>query len=213
MIRFGAFFLVLCLACACAPSAPARNHETWLARRGLPLPTQDSFVNCRGNGCRKMSTLSLSERDRREIDALFEPPSRDAAQERARIGEAIGLLERSTGALTGALADKAGTFGSFGANQTDCVDEATNSTIYLSLLEQRGHLRFHAIRGPAVRLPLLSGTGWPHTTAVITEKSDGADYAVDSWFEDGGKPAHVVALSEWSGGWSPWVRRSFRDDP
>lgn len=194
-----AFFLLS----ACAGNTENMYYRNWLLQRNLPLPTQDSFPNCHGNGCSKVVTLSLSPADRADLDALFTPPSRDGREERARIEQVIGLLERRTGAITGTTDDVAGTFGSFGPTQTDCVDEATNSTVYLSLIEQRGLLRFHTIRGPAVRLPILSGTGWPHTTAVITETATGKDYAVDSWFEDGGEPAHVVPLDAWKHGWKP----------
>lgn len=197
---FSCAFLALS---ACATGAETMNYQNWLLQRNLPLPTQESFPNCYGNGCHRIATLSLSFADRADLDALFTPPSRDAREERTRIEQAIGLLERKTGAITGTTDDVAGTFGSFGPTQTDCVDEATNSTVYLSLIEQRGHLLFHTIRGPAVRLPILSGTGWPHTTAVITETATGQDYAVDSWFEDGGKPAHVVPLDAWKHGWKP----------
>lgn len=199
----GVLFLLLGLLSACGGANRSRSHEEWLARRNIPLPTQEAFPNCYGNGCRKVVTLSLSGQDRTDLDALFSPPSQDAAQERARIAEAIGFLERTTGAVTGTTRDVAGTFGSFGPTQTDCVDEATNSTVYLSLLEQRKLLRFHTLRGPAVRLPIFSGTGWPHTTAVVTETATGKAFAVDSWFEDGGKPAHVVPLDLWSDGWHP----------
>lgn len=195
--------LLLLAGQGCASPTPMRTHEAWLANRDLPLPTQDAFINCSGNGCRHRTMLALAQEDKADLDKLFSPPSRTASRERERIEQAIGLLERRTGAITGTIDDVAGTFGSFGPHQTDCVDEATNTTVYLALLAQRHLLLFHTIRGPAVRLPLLSGTGWPHTTAVVTENATGKDFAVDSWFEDGGKPAHIVPLDEWMRGWSP----------
>ena len=29
------------------------------------------------------------------------------------------------------------------------------------------------------------------------------EYAVDSWFEDNGKPPHIILLSTWRSGWEP----------
>ena len=37
----------------------------------------------------------------------------------------------------------------------------------------------------------------------MEEIETGQKYAVDSWFEDNGHPAHIVPLIEWKKGWKP----------
>ena len=90
-----------------------------------------------------------------------------------------------------------------GKGQLDCVDESTNTTIFLMILKQKGLLPFHEIEQPQVRWPIISGRGWMHKTAVITEKETGEQFAVDSWFEDSGVNPWIVSLEAWRNGWHP----------
>jgi hypothetical protein len=89
-------------------------------------------------------------------------------------------------------------------NQLDCVDESTNSTTYLRMMERDGLLRYHRVGSRAARA--RSGgfiIGWPHFTAVIEEIASGEKWAVDSWFRNNGEPPEVVPLSLWRTGWEP----------
>jgi hypothetical protein len=88
-------------------------------------------------------------------------------------------------------------------NQHDCVDESLNTTIYLTLLEQKGLLRHHNVEDPTVRLPIIHSGRWPHQTAVISEIETSKFYAVDSWFHDNGAKAEIVPLRKWKDGWKP----------
>ena len=38
---------------------------------------------------------------------------------------------------------------------------------------------------------------------VVTDTKTKERYAVDSWFEDNGAPAHIVPLETWRNGWHP----------
>jgi hypothetical protein len=71
------------------------------------------------------------------------------------------------------------------------------------LLKQKGLLTFHDIEQPQVRWPIISGRGWMHQTAVITNIKTGRQYAVDSWFEDNGANSWIVDLEAWRNGWHP----------
>ena len=54
--------------------------------------------------------------------------------------------------------------------QQDCVDEATNTTSYLLILERNGLLKHHTVGTPFSKENLLRGVaGWPHWTAVLKE--------------------------------------------
>ena len=138
-----------------------------------------------------------------KLRQIFLPPIENAAEERARIAKAIAFFEQRVGAITGTEADIAGTYSKLGDDQLDCVDESVNTTIYLSLLEQKNMLLYHKVGAPTARIPVVSLRLGPHQTAVIIEKDSGEAYAVDSWFHDNGTPPEIVPMNDWFFGWHP----------
>jgi hypothetical protein len=157
------------------------------------------FDVCHGSGCRVRTAVSLTAEQWARVRAEF-AEDRDAPEERARIADVIGLMERL-------VAKPAGTARDVGRNliaadqstQLDCVDEAVNSTTYLRMIDADGLLRFHAVEWPAHRGGMLHA----HNTAVVRETATGERYAVDSWFFDNGVPPAVLALEVWRNGWQP----------
>lgn len=189
---------------ACATSdAHLHDYGYYLANKRANQTTSAQFAHCRGYGCKYVDKVSLAEDDWAEIDAFFDPSPETPAEERERLRHAIGWFERRVGAITGTDEDVHGTFYKLGGRQQDCVDESTNTTIYLAVLDERGHLNHHRIRKPQMRPPFIGGGRWPHQTAVITETATGTQYAVDSWFHDNGAEPEIVLLSEWNKGWRP----------
>lgn len=195
-----AFLLLLC-ACAAAP----KGAEGYFAKRHLSaFRDYTNFQHCRAYGCRKIDTLALEKKDWKDIAKIFKPAPKTAGQERERIAKALGVFETKVGAINGTSEDVFGTFDKVGVRQHDCVDESTNSTIYLSLLHNAGLLKFHDVGAPDTRVPIIHYAGtWPHQTAVIIERESGQKYAVDSWFHSNGYPAEIVPLKEWKSGWRP----------
>jgi hypothetical protein len=195
--------LVLLLLAAC--TAQHGNYQNYLHGRNLPEATPESFPVCRAYGCQKVDIVSFTKKDWKWIEKTFRPAPKNAEQERKRIAKAIAVFEQQVGAITGTDVDVGNTFTEFGAYQQDCVDESTNTTIYLSLLAQKKLLKFHTVEPPTSRVPLIHYAGrWPHQTAVISEKDNpDAFFAVDSWFHDNGAPADIVPLKEWKSGWRP----------
>lgn len=175
----------------------------YMKEKKLPAPTEKSFPHCEGYGCPFYKNVELSRSDWAKIEKAYGGKARNAADEREKVARAIGEFERVVGPLTGTDVDVAGTFGATGKGQLDCVDESTNTTVYLMLLKQKGLLTHHEIEQPQVRWPIVSGRGWMHQTAVITDKKTGVQYAVDSWFEDSGANAWIVDLKAWRNGWHP----------
>lgn len=147
--------------------------------------------------------MSLTSNEWNGIKQIFDIKSNTAEQEREKIAMAIGTFEIIVGEKTGTSADKYGTFRNMGNFHHDCIDESTNTTTYLMMLKDRDLLNFHDVSAPDTRVPLLHGGKWPHRTAVVTEKSDGKQYAIDSWFHDNGFPAEVVSMTDWKKGWKP----------
>lgn len=183
-------------------SGPDDTIEGMRARFNLTVPTPQSFLVCHDHGCSTRSPVSLSAAQWQQVRAEFQPKPANAEDERARIADAIGLLERLVAPQAGTGADIGGTFEGFGrAGQLDCEDEAANTTQYLIMMKDDGLLAYHTPIGRRWRGFFMHG--WPHTTAVVSEAGSGQLWAVDSWFEDNGIPAHVLPLDLWESGWSP----------
>ena len=197
--------LMLCaLLSGCTMMPEGRTYAEYLNSLRLPVETSAEFPHCQNYDCETYKLVALSDRDWRRIDRIFKPVSKNAAEEHRRIADAIGMFETIVGPLTGTQSDIKGTFRKTGEGQLDCVDESTNTTIYLSLLRQRGHLQFHDILQPAMRTPFNGGGGrWIHQTAVIQEIKNRQRYVVDSWFHDNGANAEIVPFEDWANGWRP----------
>jgi hypothetical protein len=166
-------------------------------------PSPAKFWICHRHGCHTISAVSLSPSQWATVRGLFPESAADAASERASIAAAVAYLETVVGEQIGASRDKGGNLAGFlaGGSQLDCVDESTNTTSYLTLLEQDGLLRWHRVEPRSSRGYFIFG--WPHNTAVISEIDGGARWAVDSWFHDNGVAPEIVPLAQWKDGWSP----------
>ncbi|WP_193366883.1 hypothetical protein [Pelagibius marinus] len=186
-----------------ACTAPGGQYDKMMAEREVVGATRDSFTICHGHACRLRSRLGLTELEWDPVADLFAEPAASAAIERGRIATAIGIIEAAVGPKAGTSNDRGGTFNALSGNdQFDCVDETTNTSVYLTLLAKAGYLKWHKLEGWAGRGVLFDGA-WPHQSAVIVELKSDEPYAVDSWFEDNGRAAHVVPLADWRAGWSP----------
>ena len=181
------------------------DYQAYLDRRGVVAPATAGFQHCHGYGCQFIADVTLDEAEWKDIEKSFKPKPKNAEKERQALARAIGVFETKVGAITGTHVDHSGTFEKMGHYQLDCVDESTNSTVYLALLEQKGLMRFHSTQAPTVRLPFQTGR-WPHQTAVIVEKENGALFAVDSWFHGNGFSAEIMPLNVWKDGWNPAQR-------
>lgn len=199
-MRLRLLLLPLLLA-ACAAGADA-GPQGWLAARNLDGGAPGRFFNCRGYNCRIVDEIALTPRQWKPVETLFSGLS-TPEEERAAVAAAVGKLEQAAGAQNGTADDVAGTYAKLGDTQQDCVDESTNTTIYLTLLAQKKLLRFHDVRMPATRWPFYAGHFGPHRTAVLAERETGERYAVDSWFHGNGRPAEIAPLEKWVHGWAP----------
>jgi hypothetical protein len=165
--------------------------------------TPGAFGICHGYNCHFHDIARLTDDQWREILNLFAAPSASAAEERDRIGEAVAIVERSVGEQLGTRADRPRSPPIVvDPTQLDCVDESTNTSTTLHMLDNAGLLRWHAVDRPAVRgnpflLRLI------HFTAVVVEKNTNAYYAIDSWFYENGVPPVIVPLVAWRDGYDP----------
>jgi len=177
------------------------KQDRFLAKYADAKPTVSAMTVCHGYGCRVTEEVSLA-REWDDLTADFQTPAETPEQERERIAALIADVEIIVGEKLGTAEDIGGTFTGFGQDgQQDCIDETTNTTTILTLLENEGLLAWHDVRAPMSRGFFING--WPHTSAVIAETNSEQHYVVDSWFHDNGQPAEVVTLETWVGGWSP----------
>jgi hypothetical protein len=175
----------------------------WLWVGGLLLATAvaasqpQQFFACIDYYCDQGEMVTLSAGEWQKVRDLFTPDA-SAAQERENIRQAIALLERQVGVITGTWRDLAGNvIGAGKPGQLDCISESKNTTTYLKLLFDDGLLRYHDIAAREVRRPLVFNVHW---SAVIRERRTGQRFAVDSWFLDNGQPPLVQPLEDWLSG-------------
>lgn len=163
-------------------------------------PRNDTVTVCSAYGCQHQTPFTFTGSDIRQLAAIMEESrvEETPGAERAAIGKAIAWLERRVGAVTGTDRDRPGLdlLGSGDRAQQDCVDEATNTTSYLLVMERHGLLRHHVVARPIAKGNLILGQ-WPHWGAMIREKASGRRYAVDSFFGANGERPLILAAQDW----------------
>lgn len=203
--------LCLTLLSGCAASSgpppiePVRNTAhipDMRPHQFVTHPTLGHFTICHGHTCRFISEASLDADEWSSILAIFEAGAQSAVEERELIASAIARFETIVGPKTGTDANLGGNVEGLGKHgQLDCIDEATNTSVYLTLLQNNDLLHWHEVAPRTFRG--FTYFNYPHSTAVIREIGTGKRYAVDSWFEGNGRPPHIVPMSLWRRGWEP----------
>lgn len=179
-------------------------QESWDQdlRSFIGFPTPKAFSVCHDLSCHNISNVSLSTSEWQTVADLFDPISATPDIEKQQIQKAIALLEKMVGARIGTDADQAkNLLTDSRKGQLDCIDEATNTSVYLRLLESEALLGWHDTAPRTSRGP-LSGQA-PHNTATIIERATQQRYAVDAWFKANGQPPAIVKLADWYQGWRP----------
>jgi len=164
--------------------------------------TKNRVVVCHGYGCRTQTPFTFKPTDLADIGSIMKKTRKadTPSEERRAIAYAVGGIERRVGQQIGTANDRAGMdFGASGdPTQQDCVDEATNTTSYLLILEQNGFLKHHTVGTPFAKEDLTRGVaGWTHWTAVIKEKKGPQKFAVDSWIYQNGENPAIVETEKW----------------
>lgn len=166
----------------------------------LPSGAADEVIVCYNYGCAAIDTVELDSNVLNAARRLL-LRAKDAVGEREAISLSVGLFETAAGQQTPTWADKGGNIDDDGVDgRMDCIDESTNTTNYLRLLENKRWLRFHRVLTSVMRAPMWVNDHW---TARIVEMQTGSEFAVDSWFFDNGQPAFVAPLEEWRKGARP----------
>ena len=167
----------------------------WARERGIAVPASDRLPYCHGFGCEFKTAVPFGSADMAMLAGLFERHRASPIQERVAIGLAQRWFEKKADSVIGAKPDKRGSElgDAHKQGQTDCIDEATNTTTLLSWLERTGMMRWHRTRRPESRGAFL----YAHATAVMTDKTTGIDWVADSWMRDSGDPIDIMPLEKW----------------
>ena len=165
-------------------------------------PRNNTVYVCHAYGCRLQTAFRFNEGDIAALRTLMTKTRKadSAFEERRAVAYAVGWMEKRTGDVIGTSTDRPGMdFEASGdPTQQDCVDEATNTTSYLLILERNGLLKHHTVGTPFSKENLLRGVaGWPHWTAVLKENANGQKWAVDSWIYVNGENPAVVETEKW----------------
>ena len=174
---------------------------------GATAPQGNRVTVCHAYTCKEQTTYTFSPAQMAEISALMKRTKRADTpfEERRAVAYAISYMEVRVGNKLG-IKDVAGMqFTASGdPSQQDCVDEATNTTSYLLVLQANGLLKHHTVSGTMSKENLARGVAtlnpvkyWPHWTAVLTETKTGQKYAVDSWLFPNGENPAVVKVEDW----------------
>ena len=156
---------------------PEAHFETFASKP----PQGDSVTVCHAYGCKAQTAFTFTPSDISELFVVMTTVPRDDGprEERRAIANAIGWMERRVAPAAGTATDRAGMdfSGSGDRSQQDCVDEATNTTSYLLVLDRHGLIRHHAVERPFAKDDFGK---WTHWAALIREKGSGELFAVDA---------------------------------
>ncbi len=184
-------------ACTYEQEGPPQLHFQFFE---TGAPKGNTVTVCSAYGCQHQTLFTFTDGDIQQLASIMEREGSDAspAAERKAIGQAIAWIERRVGPATGTDRDRPGLdfFGSGDKRQQDCVDEATNTTSYLLVMERNGMLTHHKVSRPIAKGNMILGR-WPHWGAMIEERATGKRFAVDSFFYENGKPPVIMASSRW----------------
>lgn len=184
-------------ACTYEQAGPPELHYEFFKAHA---PVDDTVTVCSAYGCTHQTSFTFTENDIRQIAIIMDRArvENTPKAEREALGQAIAWIERRVGPATGTDSDRPGLdiFGSGSKSQQDCVDEATNTTSYMLVMERYAMLRHHKVVRPMAKGNLIMGR-WPHWGAMIEERASGKKYAVDSFFYANGKPPVIMEANNW----------------
>jgi len=174
---------------------------------GTPPPDGNKVTVCHGYSCKLQTPYKFSQEEIAELAAIMKKVKRSDTpyEERRGVAYAVGAMETKVGNRIG-ITDKPGMqWGAAGRpSQQDCVDEATNTTSYLLVLQSNGLLKHHTVARTMHKDKLVKGLltlrpikYWPHFAAILQEKETGQKWAVDSWIGPNGENPAVVKLEDW----------------
>jgi hypothetical protein len=192
--------IVMALVFALSPPRRAAGSEggaAFLEHLSLnPLPSRVVVV-CHGFGCAYRDQLVLTPARLSYLHGLL-ATARSARQERRALARAVAWFDREGGRAAGTVGRiaRAGAATKSGPSQMDCIDLTANVTELLIALDSNKLLKYHRVDEPVSRGFIVDGKQ-PHTTPVIEEIANGAQWSVDSWTKAYGQSPDIMTISQW----------------
>lgn len=172
----------------------------WFVVTASDARAEESVRVCYNWECGVETEVALTRSDLRAA-ARFFVDVRDPASEREAISHAVAVLANAAARATPIANDLPGNTLDYGVDgRMDCIDHSRTTSEYLRLFERRQWLRFHRVRTPVVRAPLLVNVHW---AALIEERDTFNSFVVDTWFRRNGEPAEIFELDAWRRGAMP----------
>lgn len=183
------FLSVLLYSCA------THNAE----KHNLPMIDQQVGIGnvpiCYNYGCKTLKSIQIGEQTWERVTTLFSH-NQSAGDERLAIRQAVAWLEQEAALHSPVGIDQPQNYNELHENgRQDCVDEATNTTHFLLLLENENLLQWHKTANRAYRAYFLVDQ---HFTAQIVHRQTGQLYVVDSWFLANGQLPFIQTYQDWA---------------
>lgn len=191
-------FLLLIPALCPGAAAAAQEPQSWFLEQGYVPPANDRIVACHGYGCARRTALAVDSSLIRRASAILASGSLTPETERRALREVVKLYTSYLANQIGSTPDRPKSPPSLAGQtgQMDCVDETANTTSLLLILQTRGLLVHHEVERPQSRGIFIDGR-YPHTTAVIAEKGNHREWAVDPWAKAPGESPDILPLAQW----------------
>lgn len=188
------------LAVLLLPSSALASPEAlrWFQSQGYVSPAGTRIIACHGYGCARRQVISVDGSWLKRASAILEAGRASPKAERQALEQVVSTYTAYLASSIGGKPDVPGSPpGMSGVHgQMDCLDETANTTSLLLVLQERGLLTHHRVRGPESRGFFLDGR-YPHFSAVITEKRSGREWAVDPWRRAPGQRPEILPLDQW----------------
>ena len=198
---------VLCLVSLAAALGACTHERNWpgsdhYADFQVDAPNKNTVSVCHAYTCKMRTKFRFTDADIDELKAIFKKVKKGdtPVEERRAVAYAVGWMETRVGKAIGTDKDRPGMdFEASGdPTQMDCVDESTNTTSYMLVMQNNGLIKYHTVGTPFSKDQLWKGVaGWTHWTAVLKETSNGQRWAVDSWIYANGENPAVVEVEKW----------------
>ncbi len=142
-------------------------------------PPQGNRVTiCHAYTCKEQTPYTFRPKDVAEISAIMTKVKRADTpfEERRGVAYAIAHMEVKVGHKLGIKDAPGMQFTASGdPSQQDCVDEATNTTSYLLVLQSNGLLKHHTVAGTMSKENLARGVATLNPVEVLAALDGGAD--------------------------------------
>lgn len=156
---------------------------------GAARPRGTRATVCSGYGCKTQQKFVFTDAFVSAMRKLYADLGvSDGFSERQFLKKAIAAMERESMITLGLQHDRPSIdlFGNLDPGQLDCVDEATNSTSFMLILNDAGLIKYHRILAPIWKGGF---TRWTHYAALVEERKSKVQYAIDSGVtKQGGEP-------------------------